>query len=227
MAFNYKTDYYRYKRYFLKVKGLYQQPAAKTSLALILTLLAISFFSLFAIKPTFMTIGKLVKEIKDKQSINKTLAKKVNDLEKGQINLELARNDFGLIDKALPLKADFNRLAGEINYLILYSKLILSSASFSEFSLIPPDSDKNEFDFNLVVDGDFSSTNNFIKDLENLDRILEIKSISFSTKTEVENAKLQADISGKAFFLSQTSTTSAQLKNKFKKESQNEEENIK
>lgn len=201
MAFDYKTDYYKYRQYFLKVKDLYQYPVAKASLALILTLLTISFFGLFAIKPTIINIGKLIKEIKDLRQVNQTLEKKITSLNQAQKTYAEITDNLYYLDWALPKGADFNRFASEISLLIFNNKLVTPSASFGEFELISNEKEEQILKFRLTLAGKFIDIKSFLRDLENLDRIVKIGSVSFSTKTEISGSQVQAVINGEAFWL--------------------------
>jgi len=70
---NWKKGYSRYKELFLNTIHLYySKPNIKIYLELILSITTIICFSLFAIKPTILTIIQLNKEIKSKEE---TLAK--------------------------------------------------------------------------------------------------------------------------------------------------------
>ncbi len=55
----------------------YDKPIAKVSLELFFTVAAVIVFALFAIRPTLSTMGKLIKELEDKQALNQKLAQKV------------------------------------------------------------------------------------------------------------------------------------------------------
>lgn len=202
MAVPYKAGLYRYKQYLSRIKVAYQQPVAKTSLALILSLLTVSFFGLFAIKPTSTAIAKLIKELKESQKINQTLEKKVNNLTQAQFAFTTLQSDLIFVDRALPKKAEFNRLAGKINFLSFNHNLILSSFSFGEFEMLSSVNEATPIKIRLSVAGGFEDIKNFLKDLENLDRSIEIEAVSFSTKTDVAKAQVQADISLNAFWFS-------------------------
>ncbi len=201
MVFDYKTQYHHYKRYFLKIRSLSEKPVTQISLALIMVLLTISFFSLFAIKPTATTIAKLIKEVNDSQEVNEKLVKKVESLYQAQKAYQAIESELTYINSALPQNANYINLASKINYLAYNHNLLISSSNFSEFDLINPNPDQNLLNLKLSVAGDFLSIKDFLNDLENLDRLIKINSIHFTDKSEVEGAQIQADISGEVFWL--------------------------
>jgi len=57
-----------------------EKPALRAYMELFLTLLAISLFGLFAIRPTVKTIGNLIKEIEAKNETLKIMDEKINNL---------------------------------------------------------------------------------------------------------------------------------------------------
>ena len=213
--------------YLLKAKNLYQLPMVGVSTTLILTLVIICFFAFFAIKPTLITITKLNKELKEKQEVNKILEKKINDLNKAQISYAQVIDYLILVGRALPEKADFNQVASQINFLAFSNNIVLLSASFGKFDLVtpPPQSkastidqsvpernrplDKKEnkitevsaLDFKISLLGSYANIKNFLQELENIDRVVQINSVIFSSKIGKNQIELQSDLSGKIFWL--------------------------
>lgn len=201
MAFNYQTDFYRYKNYFLKIRAIAEKPAAKLSLGLFLTLITICFFAIFAIKPTITTITTLIKELQDGEQVNQALERKITSLNQAQRNFVLIKNDLTLLDLALPSTMDFNRFASELNYLILNHNLILANFSCSNFELTTPKKEQSTLNFKLTVAGKFTDMNRFLQDLTKLDRLVKITTIAITNKSEVINLPMQLNITGEVYQL--------------------------
>ena len=193
----------RYKYYLLKTKNLYQQPVVRISTTLILTLVIISFFGFFAIKPTLVTIIKLNKELKEKQEVNKVLGRKIDILSKAQASYAQVIDDLNLVERALPQKAGFNQFASRINFLAFSNNLVLLSVSFGQFDLVAPSPQPgvNTLSLSLSVAGSFTDIKNFLQELENIDRVVQIDSVSFSIKSKTTPVKMQADLKTKVFWL--------------------------
>lgn len=131
------SDYRRQRsRYSKQLKSLSKKPVAQASLALILSLLAVSFFGIFAIKPTMVTIADLVKTIKDKEEVSRLLQTKIEVLTTAQVNYEKIRPSLAEIEKILPSEALFLRLLAEINLLAWENEVVLESGSFGDFIFI-------------------------------------------------------------------------------------------
>lgn len=131
------SDYRRHRsRYSKQLKSLSKEPVAQASLALILSLLTVSFFGIFAIKPTLVTIAELMRTIKDKKEVNGLLQAKIEALTMAQANYERIKPDLGEVEKMLPQEALFLRLVAEINLLAWENDVVLESGHFGDFIFI-------------------------------------------------------------------------------------------
>lgn len=227
MPLDYKREYFRYKQYYLKkAQALYKQPAVKASVSLIFSLLTISFFAFLAIKPTLTTIAGLIKELKDQKTVDQSLHRKINDLTKAQATYLAVEPDIHLVEKALPEDPQFIKFTQKLNFLSFKHTLLITAFNFNEFNLFgggaielikekekkaakeakatsdavkPEKTEPIPITFDITLAGKYQNIRDFLVDLENLDRLLEIDSVSFSTKSDIQGT-LKFKISGKAFY---------------------------
>ncbi|PIS09308.1 hypothetical protein COT75_02265 [Candidatus Beckwithbacteria bacterium CG10_big_fil_rev_8_21_14_0_10_34_10] len=205
-----KPEGKNYQLYLNKSKELYQKPLFKASFNLGLTLLVVTFFALFAVKPTIKTIINLRKDLKENQRVKDSLEKKITDLNKAKTTYGQISEDLHLIDMALPKQADFKTLAAQINYLTYSNKLTLLSASYGGFSLIDDGLTEitkkkqvkgpaNSLEFNLTITGSLTNIRKFLGELEQLERLIQIKSVGFSPKSSQN--ELTLNLNCQAFWL--------------------------
>jgi hypothetical protein len=125
MALELKTGYLHYQRYLSQIKEIYKKREdIKVYSGLILSLLTISFFGFFAIKPTLSTIASLVKEIKDKREVNQKLQEKINAL-------TLAQGELLQVSEALTPKPNLALFINQLEVLAKKNNLKINSLSFS------------------------------------------------------------------------------------------------
>lgn len=113
----------RYFNFFLNIYKMYNEKVSvRKFIELLLTLGAIVVFSLFAIKPTSITIIGLVKEIGEKQKTIVALDQKIDNLRVGQSEFAQLVSYSDIINNALASEAPITnlvqyveRLAGENN----------------------------------------------------------------------------------------------------------------
>jgi len=208
MIFDWKTEMHRYRRYFVDIQKIYKRKEVRTFGELTLSLLTISFFAFFAIKPTLVIIAKLTKEIKDKEEIQIRLRKKIADLLKAQENYSLTQNRFYLIDQALPLSPDFSSLIFPLEKEAYNSGLNVESFSISKIEIIrtakvkTPTDEALDFEFNLTLTGNYSDLQNFLRRVDQLRRIINLEKINFKSvkKAKESDQTTMLSISGVSKF---------------------------
>lgn len=211
MPIDWRSGYYRYHHYFLGAKNIYQKKQVVVYTGLALTFFTISFFALFAIKPTATTIVSLIKEIQTKKEIDQKLQAKINSLREAQANYSLVKDRLDLVDQALPQEPDLISLLYQIEILAQKNNTTIKSLSFGSSYLFGEkggDSKNTQSpatSFTLTLGGDFESLNNFLASFESLRRVIGLESFAVSTlrAKEPESSGLNLNLQLKAYYLSQ------------------------
>ena len=192
MAFDWRTEYHRYHRYFLNTQNLYQRRDVVVYTGIILTLATITFFSFFAIKPTVTTIAGLVKEIDSKKTIDQKLQTKINSLRQAQTNYSLISDKLTLVDQVLPQEPDLIDLVYQIEVLAQRNNVTIKSVAFGPSYLLGKEESKKKIsqypaiNFSLSLTGDFESINSFAASLENLRRSIGTENFTIRSFEESE-----------------------------------------
>lgn len=103
----------QFSRYYNYIEPFTKSPQAKGYTMFILSIFAIAFFGLFAIRPTILTIIGLQKEILQARDIDKRLAEKIAALDLAQGVWDRTQAKAGLLDQVVPTTphiAQFMRL---------------------------------------------------------------------------------------------------------------------
>jgi len=208
MIFDWRTEINRYRYYFNNFQTIVKRKDLRSFGELSLTLLVISFFLFFAIKPTLVIIAGLNKEINDKQVTSENLQKKITSLVAAQTEYTQNQDRFYLIDQALPETPDFPLLIFSLEKEATTSGVSLQSISITKIELKnanktnPNPAAVPSFEFNSVLTGPYENLKLFLGQLENLRRIITLDTINFGkTKaTEKEVAKISLSISGRVDF---------------------------
>ena len=178
----------------------YNQPVAKVSLELFLSIGAVMFFALFAIRPTLLTMSDLVKEIEDKTNLNEQLRQKTASLATAQAQYLNLQNRLFVLDQALPSQPEFEDALKIIEKTASDNKLVISSMQVNE---IPQEADESvpfsqkkkiTIPISVSVTGDYLAIRNFVEQLHNNRRTLIVDSIIFSVSEVNNNKKLKANI---------------------------------
>ncbi|PIQ69819.1 hypothetical protein COS55_00375 [Candidatus Shapirobacteria bacterium CG03_land_8_20_14_0_80_40_19] len=177
-----------------------------------LSVSTVAFFLIVAIRPTVITITKLIKEIEEKEAASLLLDKKINSLVAAQKVYAINSQRLPMLNQALPEKSEFPWLANFLESTALSSQVELSSLTFEKIDLnpAPPVSQSQKpssgqtINFSTNAKGDYLNLKNFVSLLESSRRLIKIEltGISETKKKEEEiiNTTLQLNISGVIFF---------------------------
>ena len=205
MALGWRLEYRRYQEYLRQLSG---QKKARTYAGLIITLLTITFFLIFAIKPTLITITALIRELKDQRLVAQKLQAKINALREAQQEYSLIENDLPLIDQALPKEPQLSTLVKQIETLTQHSGVTLEGVSFTKTPLKRPTPEKNKergkvstINLNLTLSGDYQNLKKFLHNLIFLRRIIVIESLAFKPQRKKEAKLLTLNLKLKTYYL--------------------------
>lgn len=193
MAFE-QTTFRRYGRFYRNVGKYASRQEVLISVYLILSLFTISFFAAVFIRPTAITIARIWREIQDKKTIHAQLDKKITDLEEAQSLYASLDNDLPAVARALPENEDYLSLAQKLEYLAFVNEVKFVSSNFgaveiyaSEEPQTPPSS-LGIHALNLSFQGSNQSILSFIEDIERLDRLVTIHSLTLIPAQDVSSA---------------------------------------
>lgn len=180
----------------------YQQPVARVSLEFFLSLLAIVFFTIFAIRPTILTIADLIKEIEDKQEIEQQLQRKIVALASAQEEYQLLQDKIQLLDQAIPSKPELVRTLKVIEKIATENKVIVSDL---RATVIPDEKDvmvasadqltRIDLYISLQAVGDYPSLRDFVEALHQYRRAIVVEEVSFQVDDRVFQRTLRANMS--------------------------------
>lgn len=196
MAINYRQQYLRYNRYFRQLTDTYAKiPAFRTGLELLLTLFTISFFLIFALRPTANTITELWANLNSQKEIKTRLEQKIRDLSSAQKVWEAEQKKLELVEEALPQKPNPDTYIKQVENLAATRGLSINFLSVDRVMLrgeIQKEGQQEEkgkaripgletVGSSLSLSGQYSGLLGFLEDLEKLRRVVKTLSLSFST----------------------------------------------
>ena len=216
MANNWKNDYMRYKDFFLNVLQVYYaKPNIKIYLELILSLTTIIIFSIFAIKPTILTIIELNKEIQTKENTITEIKQKLIDLQKVNDIMQNEAEKLARIETAIPSSATPENIILEMERLANKNSLQILNLSMSEVTIMGNEKLKkkgadnleklpleaDELPFNVSLSGSYQNLVLLISDIENQIRPIKIDSLTINTSTTDEGKVLILTVAGRLPFV--------------------------
>ncbi len=130
MNSDWRKDYNRYRSYFSHVISQYKERSdLKAYLEMFLSLITISIFTIFALRPTLLTIAQLVKDIETKKETIVRMDKKIASLAQAQSQYESERAKIAVLESAVPKSGQPDIFARQIEGLVGSHQL--STVSFT------------------------------------------------------------------------------------------------
>lgn len=157
------------------------------------TLILISFFTFFAIKPTLLTISKLVGDIKAKEILVKQFKAKINDVIISQDLFSGVQEKYALVESSLPTNPRFYQSASQIVSLTEKNQIYLNKVDYSL-------TDSNYYSTNISTSSSFLSATSLLSELLQNRRLFQIDQISFSLEKDATNRMININLPLKIYY---------------------------
>lgn len=185
-----------------KLKPVLKNQRTASYFTITLSLFSLSFFGLFAIRPTLITAVKLINEVNDLRNLNLDYENKISNIIRAQSEYEKIRDAIYLIDKALPMNANFPELARGLESYAARSNVTIGQLQIdaAPISQLPHSSKLHQYGYVLIGSGDYPAVSSYLKHLTNWKRILSINSIDLSHEGSSEGGLLRISMKGSAYY---------------------------
>ena len=151
------------------------------SLEIVATFLLTSFFLFFAIKPTVSTISSLVGEIKAKEILKQQMHNKINNIIQAQNSFLQIQNKYQLIESCLPSRPKYNQADTQIRRASVKSGTNIQTVNYNVSEKeIEKKSTMVSYNLSFLTQSSYSQSIALLEKLQNLRRLINIESISYS-----------------------------------------------
>jgi len=202
-----KTIPFQYAQLKKAYKKLYPRLDMKNKktasyFALTFTFLTLSFFGIFAIRPTLTTATSLIKSVADLKKFDEEYGSKIDSLIKAQMEYEKIRDDLPLVDSALPGNANFTKLLKTIERFAAQENVSLTQLQVDGTPISTPSSTSklNKYGFGLIAYGEYPSLTSFLSHLLNWKRILTVNSLDFAREGSTTSGTLRLTLKGITYY---------------------------
>ena len=215
MALGWRVGYLRYKEFFLNILLVTKKrPDVKLFLEATLSLITILVFSIFALRPTLLTIASLVKEIKTKEEIVETMDEKIANLDAAESLYAQEETRINTVKEAVPVGAAPEVLLRQLEGVSLTAPTSLLGASFGEIVLSGKEPEKKtkedlkalpegakSLTFSVSVTGDYFALSKFLADMEALRMPIKIDASGLNSSPNQEGTTLTLVISARTPYI--------------------------
>jgi Tfp pilus assembly protein PilO len=182
-------QYHRYRRYLGNLAQVSRQKKVMTYGAIFLAIITVTFFIVFAIKPTLVAITALNKEIKDQKEISQKLDEKIIALATATQQYKTFSSRFPLIEEALPKDTQISLLTNQIEAIARRTGVSVINLRYNQTTLKgeEPFGQSKPISISLVVGGPYENLKSFIHTLTTIRRIIIIRSLGLKPIEQKES----------------------------------------
>lgn len=194
----------RYSRYFTYIQPVFKAPAVRTYGGPILTLITLTIFIIFAIKPTGETILVLQKKLEESKSALQKLNQKSENLLAAKKNYkQLDATTKSRVGNYIPANVELKSLITSLELVANKNNASISAIQIQPLTLEQTSQNTrlklSEITFTFNLEGVYENLLNVLKDLQNSPRLISISNIIFNKPSE--SSLLLMSVSGKAYYL--------------------------
>lgn len=192
-----------YRKYIAQLATTYQNRSdIRMFIEMLLTSAAVFMFSVFAIRPTLVTIGGLTTEISGKRETISTMDTKIANLITAQDLFTQNSGKIALLDTAIPAEPTIGSYVRQIEVISTAHSVAIFNMSTGN---IPIDvisggasgEAEQKISFNVTFNGTYSNLLATLKDLENLRRpVLVLTSALSIDESSTNSSQLYLSVSG-------------------------------
>lgn len=194
-----------YSRYFTYIQPALRSPIVKTYGSTVFTLIALSIFIFFAIKPTVETIVVLQKKLTDSQEVLRQITQKNENLTQARKNYQnLDPNLKSKISSTVPTDSQLRSTLQSLEAAAISSQASISAIQVQPLTIDNKQRDiKNlslsEIQFTFNVESNYENLLAILTRLKTSNRLIAIDNITFN---KVETGKtIIMSVTGRALYL--------------------------
>lgn len=193
-----------------QLNKFYSHPVAQVSLGLVLTIVAIVFFALVAIRPTLNTMAELIKQIEDKKQMDQKLSLKITALSTAQAELATKQTDALVLDRAVPSTPLFSHFLKQIEKTCSQNQVTIISLTTQAVPIerdpqtIQGGTNLESIPITLSVRGTYSQLLLVLRQISGLQRLVVIDRVDIFPTTDGDENTLNMSLSLRAFVFSAT-----------------------
>lgn len=207
---NYKTYVTRYRKYYAQnIVPFMKSKYATAYSMIILSLFTISFFGMFAIKPTLTTITELRRQIDDSKQLDGALQNKINQVIAAQEEYQLIKDFVPAINSALPNRPELASVLSDVENLAADYDATISAIQVNSITYIPQSSQSATLnktvaedeqpiliDMTIKLDGTYKQISAFLQKLLTMRRTVTAQTMELSPDSEQASLNLVLKING-------------------------------
>lgn len=184
-----------------ELEKFYEQPVARVSFELVMSIVAVMFFAVFALRPTLNTMSSLLNEIEEKEEVDAALTRKISALATAQNEYLTFGDRFGILEEAIHTNMSLEVALIYMEYLVSRENLSLAGLQIREFPLVltAPTEPGQElrlrnreiqpYAFQVSFRGDYANVIRFFQAIESVKPLFSVQEFAFTVQQNRDDTR--------------------------------------
>ncbi|MCD8484072.1 hypothetical protein LRY65_03385 [Candidatus Woesebacteria bacterium] len=184
-----------------QLEKFYEKPVTRVSFELVMSLLGVMFFALFALRPTLNTMSSLLQEIEEKEEVDLALGRKISALATAQTEYLTYSERFSILDEAIHTNISLETALIYMEYLVARENLSLAGLQIQEFPLVltaPEDASQQlslgdreiqAYAFQISFTGSYDDVMQFFAAIESVKPLFAVQEFTFTVEENREEER--------------------------------------
>jgi Tfp pilus assembly protein PilO len=192
-------------RYYTYIKPFVRNKSVRTYSSLVFTLITVSIFAVYAIRPTVITILSLEKSLEEQRGIAQTLRKKITDLSQSWANYERIDQDTKTkLNNLVPNHPSLPNVISALTALAQENEATISGIQIQPVDLEPipqipkKDATTQEVDLTFSYQGSYSQLVDLLNGLKRLSRLISLQSVTLNRQ---DSGNVIMTVNAKAIYM--------------------------
>jgi len=183
------------------IEQFYNKPVTRVSFELIVSILTVILFALFALRPTLLTMSDLLREIEEKRQLDEQLGEKISSLATAQSEFTTYQVQVQALDQAILQNSSLEEVAYYLESLLLDSGMTVQRLAFGKIPVrtsplpdIPGQPVLTKYQVQIVLDGDLAQFRTFLQRVETIKPLFSVDGWSVSPSDGVDRPPVEAAV---------------------------------
>lgn len=200
---DYRKHITRYRKYYDRTINPFVRSTHATAYTMaIISLFTVSFFGMFAVRPTLRTIVELNRQITDSKTVSENLQKKIDTIVVAQEEYQLVKPFIEAVNQALPDEPNLTSLLTQLNGLISNTDATISALQIQPVTYFATNSSSQPtlINFSLALTGTYAQLYATLDKILTMRRTFTAESIEFVPE-ETDTATLKISLRLNSYYL--------------------------
>jgi Tfp pilus assembly protein PilO len=183
-----KKDFAASQSVTKSLQAFYEKPILRVSFELVMSILVVAVFALFALRPTLITMSNLLKEIEEKQQLDEDLQEKIAALSTAQSEWTAYKSQFDKLERSFFQDPSLEEVMLYLEYLARQEDVLVTTVTSPEIPVkMEPSDDQSiklltltPYETNFQAVGSYENILNFLGRIEQQQPLMSVESVQIA-----------------------------------------------